>query len=56
MAMAAKKKNVRLLKPGARRHAPVADVGGGIRPGTVKDPFGNFPGVIGNPHFNILPH
>jgi predicted enzyme related to lactoylglutathione lyase len=51
----AEKAYERLLKLGAKRHTPVADVGGGIRLGTVKDPFGNLLGVIENPHFNISP-
>jgi len=30
-----------------------ADVGGGIKVGAVKDPFGNLIGLIENPHFKI---
>ncbi len=29
-----------------------ADVGEGIRVGSVKDPFGNILGIIHNPHFH----
>lgn len=28
------------------------DVGGGIKVGTVRDPFGNIVGIIENPHFD----
>jgi predicted enzyme related to lactoylglutathione lyase len=28
------------------------DVGGGIKVGTVADPFGNIVGLIENPHFD----
>lgn len=41
----------RLLSLGASGGDPVRDVGGGIRLGTVVDPFGNVLGVIFNPHF-----
>ncbi len=41
----------RLLELGAEPHEPIADVGGGIRLGTVLDPDGNVLGVIFNPHF-----
>ncbi|HEV8538136.1 MAG TPA: VOC family protein [Bacteroidota bacterium] len=41
----------RLLKLGAKLYNPVEDVGGGIKLGAVKDPFGNLLGVIENPHF-----
>lgn len=39
----------RLRELGATRHQPVQDVGGGIRLGTVVDPFGNVVGVISEP-------
>jgi predicted enzyme related to lactoylglutathione lyase len=42
----------RLIDCGGRLHAPVQDVGGGIRLATVLDPFGNLFGVIENPHFS----
>jgi predicted enzyme related to lactoylglutathione lyase len=42
-----------LLGKGATRHEDVQDVGGGIKVGTVKDPFGNVFGVIENPHFKV---
>jgi len=41
----------RLLSLGARQHTPFHDVGGGIKVGTVLDPFGNAIGLIFNPHF-----
>jgi predicted enzyme related to lactoylglutathione lyase len=41
----------RLTALGAQVHEPVKDVGGGIKVASVKDPFGNFFGVIENPHF-----
>jgi predicted enzyme related to lactoylglutathione lyase len=50
----AEKAYKRLLKLGAKQYAPVEDVGGGIKLGTVKDPFGNLFGVIENPHFKIM--
>ena len=43
----------RLLKLGAKSYTPVEDVGGGIKLGAVKDPFGNLFGVIENPHFTL---
>jgi uncharacterized protein YndB with AHSA1/START domain/predicted enzyme related to lactoylglutathione lyase len=41
----------RLVAKGARVAQEVQDVGGGIRLGTVVDPFGNLLGVIRNPEF-----
>jgi catechol 2,3-dioxygenase-like lactoylglutathione lyase family enzyme len=41
----------RLIELGATAHNNVEDVGGGIKVGAVKDPFGNILGVIENPHF-----
>lgn len=43
----------RLVKLGAELESPVADVGGGIRVATVRDPYGNLFGVIQNPHFDL---
>ncbi|MBG8556397.1 VOC family protein [Hymenobacter guriensis] len=43
----------RLLALGATSHEAVHDVGGGIRLGTVLDPFANVLGVIQNPHFQL---
>jgi predicted enzyme related to lactoylglutathione lyase len=43
----------RLIELGAEGHKGVQDVGGGIRVGTVKDPFGNLIGIIENPNFQI---
>jgi predicted enzyme related to lactoylglutathione lyase len=40
-----------LLSVDAVPHSPVEDVGGGIRVGSVKDPFGNIVGIIENPGF-----
>jgi len=41
----------RLLGLGAAEHEPVQDVGGGVKIGAVRDPFGNVLGVVENPHF-----
>ncbi len=41
----------RLLHLGAKPHIPFQDVGGGIKVGSVLDPFGNAIGLIFNPHF-----
>ncbi|HLJ57422.1 MAG TPA: VOC family protein [Chthonomonadaceae bacterium] len=43
----------RLLAEGATAHAPVTDVGGGIKVADVIDPFGNIVGIIDNPHFKV---
>jgi catechol 2,3-dioxygenase-like lactoylglutathione lyase family enzyme len=40
-----------LLAIGATRISDVQDVGGDILVATVEDPFGNFLGIIQNPHF-----
>ena len=42
----------RLVGLGATVHEPVRDVGGGIKVGSVIDPFGNLFAVIENPHFD----
>lgn len=41
----------RLLDLGAHDHEPIQDVGGGVKIGAVRDPFGNVLGVVENPHF-----
>lgn len=41
----------RLVSLGAMDHEPVQDVGGGVKIGAVRDPFGNVLGVVENPHF-----
>jgi predicted enzyme related to lactoylglutathione lyase len=41
----------RALGMGATPHAAVQEVGGGIRTGSVRDPFGNVIGFIDNPAF-----
>jgi predicted enzyme related to lactoylglutathione lyase len=43
----------RLLALGATPFEAIQDVGGGIRIGAVRDPFGNILGVIENPGFRI---
>ncbi|QJW90128.1 VOC family protein [Spirosoma taeanense] len=43
----------RLLQLGATLHAPVQDVGGGIKTAAVNDPFGNVIGIIENPYFSL---
>jgi catechol 2,3-dioxygenase-like lactoylglutathione lyase family enzyme len=42
-----------LLTLGAVTHEEVQEVGGGIKVGTVKDPFGNVFGFIENPNFKL---
>ncbi len=42
-----------LLELGATDFEPIQDVGGRIRIGAVRDPFGNILGVIENPAFRI---
>ena len=41
----------RLLLLGAADHEPIQNVGGGVKIGAVRDPFGNVLGVVENPHF-----
>lgn len=43
----------RLLGLGGSDHEPVQDVGGGVKIGAVRDPFGNVFGVVENPHFRF---
>jgi predicted enzyme related to lactoylglutathione lyase len=43
----------RLISLGATDYERVQDVGGDIKIGAVRDPFGNILGVIQNPHFKI---
>jgi len=43
----------RLTALGAVVHEAVHEVGGGIKVGSVKDPFGNLFGIIENPHFKL---
>ncbi|MCU0619506.1 MAG: VOC family protein, partial [Gemmatimonadaceae bacterium] len=43
----------RLLDLGAHDHEPVQDVGGGVKIGAVRDPFGNVLGVVENPAFRF---
>ena len=43
----------RLIELGARAHDEVKDVGGGIKVGSVLDPFGNVFAIIENPHFVV---
>jgi predicted enzyme related to lactoylglutathione lyase len=43
----------RLIELGAQPHAPVTDVGEGIKVASVTDPFGNVLGIIENPHFKL---
>jgi predicted enzyme related to lactoylglutathione lyase len=44
----------RLLEAGAKLHAAVQDVGGGVRLAVVNDPYGNRIGIVENPHFHAL--
>ena len=43
----------RLITLGGADHEPVQDVGGGVKIGAVRDPFGNVLGVVENPHFRF---
>lgn len=43
----------RLKSLGASDFEPIQDVGGGIRIGAVRDPFGNVLGIIENPGFRL---
>jgi predicted enzyme related to lactoylglutathione lyase len=43
----------RLVSLGAADHEPIQDVGGGVKIGAVRDPFGNVLGVVENPHFRF---
>ncbi len=43
----------RVIRLGAKPNTPVIPVGGGIRLGTVIDPFGNVLGLIYNPLFKL---
>jgi predicted enzyme related to lactoylglutathione lyase len=45
----------RLMGLGATPHEPIQDVGGGVRIGSVHDPFGNVLGIVENPAFRISP-
>ena len=47
--------HARLLGLGATAHEAIADVGGGIRIGAVRDPIGNIHGIIENPSFQLPP-
>ena len=42
----------RLVKLGAKLNEPAKDVGGGIKVGSVLDPFGNVLSLIENPQFD----
>ena len=42
-----------LLSKGASARDAIQDVGGGIKVGTVADPFRNVIGLIYNPHFKL---
>jgi predicted enzyme related to lactoylglutathione lyase len=48
----AEKAFARLVELGAVSHEPVSEVGGGIKVGSVVDPFGNLFSIIENPHFD----
>ena len=43
----------RLITLGGADHETVQDVGGGVKIGAVRDPFGNVLGVVENPHFRF---
>jgi catechol 2,3-dioxygenase-like lactoylglutathione lyase family enzyme len=46
----------RLLEAGASELSAVQDVGGGVKVGVVRDPFGNALGIVENPYFGAGPH
>lgn len=41
----------RLIEKGATEFEPIQEVGGGVKIGAVRDPFGNILGVVENPAF-----
>ena len=43
----------RLITLGGVDHETVQDVGGGVKIGAIRDPFGNVLGVVENPHFRF---
>ena len=45
----------RLVARGAVAVEPIEDVGGGVKIGAVRDPFGNLFGVVENPEFRYVP-
>lgn len=45
----------RLVTLGAVAVEPIQDVGGGVKIGAVRDPFGNLFGVVENPEFRYVP-
>jgi predicted enzyme related to lactoylglutathione lyase len=47
------KEYARLIEMGAAAHEEVKEVGGGIKVGSVLDPFGNVFSIIENPHFDV---
>jgi predicted enzyme related to lactoylglutathione lyase len=49
----AAKEFARLMELGATVHEEVKEVGGGIKVGSVLDPFGNVFSIIENPHFDV---
>jgi predicted enzyme related to lactoylglutathione lyase len=51
----AAKSYARLISKGATDFEPVQDVGGGVKIGAVRDPFGNILGVVENPEFRYAP-
>ena len=51
----AAKSYARLIEKGAKAFEPVQDVGGGVKIGAVRDPFGNVFGVVENPEFRYSP-
>ena len=49
----AAKAYARLIELGATAYEEVKEVGGGIKVGSVLDPFGNVFSIIENPHFVV---
>jgi catechol 2,3-dioxygenase-like lactoylglutathione lyase family enzyme len=48
------KSYARLLSKGATEFEGVQDVGGGVKIGAVRDPFGNILGIVENPEFRYV--
>lgn len=51
----AAKSYARLISKGAFDFEPVREIGGGVKIGAVRDPFGNIFGVVENPEFRYSP-
>ena len=43
-----------LISLGATEYGPIKDRGHGFVTASVVDPFGNIPGIMTNPHLDVL--